>query len=113
MDGLIIKKYWIDKIFLNNTIEIRSSNTKKTGRFALIESGSGCIVGDAYITHTIKIRDEEHFNNLRHIHNIPGKMEKLNYKNVWGWILHSIYKYPKPIPYTHPMGAVIWVKDVL
>ena len=113
MDGLIIKKERCNNIFAGKKIEVRSSNTQKRGRFAIIQSGSGKIVGDAFLTHTVKIRDEEHFKILRHMHHIPGRMEDLKYKNVWGWNLVSVYRYEKPIPYTHPQGAVIWVKNVL
>ena len=46
LDGLLIHAPWIDKI-LNGSKrwEIRGSRTFKEGRIALIESGTGTVVG--------------------------------------------------------------------
>ena len=113
MDGLIIKKKWLDLIFGPKNMEVRSSDTKKRGRIALIESGSGNIVGDTFLLHTCKIRSNKHFKSLYSCHYVSGDFEKLGYTTAWLWVLTSTYKYPAPIPYKHPQGAVIWVKDVL
>ena len=34
------------------------------------------------------------------------------YKKPHAWVLKNPVKYEKPRKYTHPYGAVIWVKDV-
>lgn len=113
MDGLIIKKKWLEKIFFTKNMEIRGSDTKKRGRIALIESGSGKIIGDAILSHTCKVKNDKHFRSLYHCHCVPGGLINLRYTTPWLWILCGIYKYSEPIPYKHPQGAVIWVKDVL
>ncbi|GAF99913.1 unnamed protein product, partial [marine sediment metagenome] len=28
----------------------------------------------------------------------------------YAWVLEKAKRYDEPIPYTHPLGAVIWVK---
>jgi hypothetical protein len=48
MDGLIIKKEWLDFILDGGkTWEMRSRPTKKRGDILLIQSGSGLVVGRA------------------------------------------------------------------
>ena len=55
MDGLIIKKEPLELIFRRTkTFEIRNHVTKKRGRIALIESGTGLIVGEAKIVNSFK-----------------------------------------------------------
>ena len=81
MDGLIIKKEWLDMVFhKDKLIEVRSSNTKKRGRIALIESGSKKIIGDAYLYDTFLFKDDKHFDDYMCVHKIKGKMM---YKNTW------------------------------
>lgn len=113
MDGLIIKKKWLDAIFQGKNMEVRGSDTKKRRRIALIESGSGKIIGDTFLSHTYKIRSNQHFKLLYPCHRVIGGFENLGYTTVWVWVLMGTFKYPEPIPYKHPQGAVIWVKNVL
>lgn len=113
MDGLIIKKKWLDEIFYSNKwMEIRGTNTKKRGRIALIESGTKNIVGDVYLTHTMLFRDNAHFKSCVDIHKVNGEM---TYPKTWAWCFKpfSAVVYDKPTPYKTKPGAVIWVKDVL
>lgn len=57
MDGLIIKKKWLDLILSGKkTLEIRGCSTKKTGvPIYLLESGSKRVRGNMH--HTISISD--------------------------------------------------------
>jgi len=111
MDGLIIKKYWLDKIFDEiKWMEIRSSDTNKRGEIALIESGSGNVVGSARLEGTMRFKDDIHFIKCKEAHYVQGCRP---YKETWAWRLFCSARYKKPIPYKHPQGAVIWVKDVL
>lgn len=34
---------------------------------------------------------------------------KAPYKNTYAWILENPILFNEPVPYKHPMGAVIWV----
>ncbi|WP_245604640.1 hypothetical protein [Paucisalibacillus globulus] len=34
---------------------------------------------------------------------------ELPYKKTYAWVLANPRMYQEPIPYNHPMGAVIWV----
>lgn len=111
MDGLIIKKKWLDLFFTGKkTWEVRSTNAESHigQRIALIESGSGEIKGDAFLDRTFLMNSEQ-FNFCKQFH----LLNKRFYKNNWAWCLVNIQPYPKGIKYNHPKGAVIWVKNVL
>ena len=119
MDGLIIKGKWIDSIFnFEKSIEIRGVPTNKTGQqIALIKSKSSMIYGTTIIYECIQFLDADMFDNMRNLHQYEFSFEKLKkdfgYKKVFGWVFYNIEKFLIPIPYKHPQGAVIWVKDVL
>lgn len=107
--ALIVRKPWIDKILSGEkTWEMRSKPTNIRGRIGLIEQGTGLIVGECEL-----VRSGESINNFnhgygQHLHKINdlSLLEKWHYP----WVLSDVKKYEKPIPYTHPKGAVVWVK---
>jgi len=114
MDGLIIRKKWLDKILAGDKEwEIRSSNTKKRGTIALIEAGSGTIKGIAYLSSALRMDHSHLWPNWFSKHRLRDEeVLSLGYKNPHAWVLNGATRI-KPIPYKHPRGAVIWVKDVL
>lgn len=99
MDGLIIKKEWLDLIVEGKkTIEVRGNSTGKTDEHIyLLESGSHLIRATCRIEgcYPISCSDwsEEREN---HCINIPYADIKKRYKNPTAWI-----------------RAVIWVKNVV
>ena len=108
--ALIVQKFWSDKIFdLNDpkTWEMRSTPTKIRGTVGLIEAGSGLIVG------SVDIIDSQDIHVLKSKEFIQyHKIENLSLLDKWpyAWVLSNAKRFDKPIPYTHPKGAVIWVK---
>ena len=109
MKGLIIREFWLNKILSNEKIwEIRSSNTKIRGKVYLIQSGTKHIYGECDIIDSKKLNLLEYQNN-KDKHCILNELEKLPYKNTYAWIMSNAKRYENPIPYKHPMGAVIWV----
>lgn len=106
--GLIIRQPWIGMI-LNGTKhwEMRSKPTLVRGRIALIQAGTGLIVGEAYLSGSPTDYTETDIKNAhaRHCVDDPELLQRWRYP----WILHAIQKYDDPIPYSHPRGAVIWV----
>lgn len=106
--GLIIKKEWLDRIFDGGKVwEMRSRPTNITGRIGLIQSGSGLIVGEVTLVGWIKLdlSTMDACNNLHQIEDI-----KLLERWPYAWVLEDAKRYENPMPYTHPQGAVIWVK---
>ena len=106
--GLIIRKNWLDKIFeTGKTMEMRSTKTNIRGRIGLIEAKSGLIVGEVTLYDcTEKLTNEQALK-----YSSQHQVDDLNLLKKWcyGWKLKDIKKYPFPVPYLHPKGAVIWV----
>lgn len=107
--ALIIRKPWVDLILDNGKVwEMRSSKTHFTGWFGLIESGSGLIVGKAFMTsgHIKPTKDDLIANAQKH------QVKDLSLLDKWcySWTLEQAQRFDKPIPYQHPNGAVTWVR---
>lgn len=112
MNGLIIKPYWIEKIFNENKLwEIRGNNTKIRGEIFLIASGTKMIVGKCELIDSIYL-DEVSYKLNQDKHKIDTEKIKYPYKKTYAWVLKNPVIFEKPIPYAHPQGAVIWVKDL-
>jgi hypothetical protein len=110
MKGLIIKSPWIELILEGKkTWEIRGSNTKIRGPIALIKSGSGKVFGEVDIiaSRELYLKDSQ---ESRKFHCVESEYSpKLPYKKTYAWVMDNPITYKEPIPYKHPMGAVIWV----
>lgn len=111
--GLIIKENFLDLIFAcRKTWEIRGADTHVHGPIAMIQSGSGCIVGTCELIGTKgPLMLNEYKNNYRKI-GIAKKddIKKLPYNRTYAWIMAKAKRLKRPLPYKHPQGAVIWVK---
>ena len=115
MDGLIIKREWLDLIISGRkTLEIRGCNTKKVKeKIYLLSSPNHRIMAECIIkaAYPISCSDwsEEREN---HCVDIPYPELKKRYNTPYAWVLSEV----KPIKdiwfYNHPKGAVIWVKNV-
>ncbi len=115
MNGLIIKKKWLNLIVSGKkTIEIRGNNTQKQNEtIYLLESGTHRVVATAIISSTYPISCSDWAEERdKHCVDISYTDIKKRYKTPYAWVLSKI----KPIEdiwyYKHPQGAVIWVKDV-
>lgn len=111
MRGLIIKPPWIDLILDGEKIwEIRGNNTNVRGKIYLIKSGTKQIFG------TVELIDSKPLSYADYIENEDKhcisvcKENKLPYKKTYAWVLKNPIQFEKPIPYSHPRGAIIWVK---
>lgn len=111
MKGLVIRQPHIGKILAGEkTWEMRSRPTKVRGRIALIEAGSGMIVGECDIIRSFEaptLPVMRHF--TRGYHCLEEKDYHLMDKWKYAWQLENVIKYENPVPYQHPKGAVIWV----
>ena len=115
MDGLIIKKKWLDLIVSGKkTIEIRGSNTKKQNEtIYLLESGTHRVVATAIISSSYPVlRSDWSEERGRHCVDISYTDLKKRYKTPYAWVLSKIEPIEDIWQYEHPQGAVIWVKDV-
>ena len=110
MDGFVIRPRWINEILAGRKIwEIRGSSTRKRGLVALIESGTGTVVGVARLERVEGPLGLREFaaNARKHRSNIG---RELPYRRTFAWVLKFARRLQQPVRYRHPMGAVIWVK---
>ena len=106
--ALIIDEPWISKILsVEKTWEMRTRPTKIRGLIGLIRKSSGLIIGQCELIDSpiISMEDLVTFTNFHCIEDIT-----LLTKWRFPWILKDAKLYDIPIPYKHPLGAVIWVK---
>ena len=110
MKGLIIKSPWIELILDGKkTWEIRGSNTNIRGTIALIKSGSGKVFGEVDLIDSVELTLED-YQESRKLHGVQSEnVLELPYRRTYAWVLTNPKIYKDPIPYKHPMGAVIWV----
>lgn len=112
MKALLIKKKWLDLILSGEkTWELRGSNTARRGEIALIESGTGTIVGTCVVEDTKGPLSLSQLKRSKAMHGVAPKEfgDEPPYKRTYAWILGRARRLPKPVPYRHPSGAVIWV----
>lgn len=111
MKGIVIKQPWIDLIFDGKkTWEIRSKTAKIRGKIALIQSGSGLVIGTVELADSKELSFEE-YQRSGAFHAIEDT-SIIKYKKIHAWVLQNAVRFETPIPYTHPQGAVIWVNLV-
>lgn len=130
--GLCVKAPWSDLI-LNGvkTWEIRGSRTNIRGTIGIIQSGTGLVMGSADLIDCIGPLTPEQMNANFNNHRVYGQFvvrehpssaiifaqdcvanneTPMPYKNSFAWVLTKAKLFTKPVPYKHPMGAVIWVR---
>lgn len=112
MKGLVIESKWVDLILDGKkTWELRSSATSVRGIIALIKKGTGHIYGLAKISGVRGPLTERELLESQNRHQVPqGFWQPFeDFKWRFAWELEELVKLDKPVPYTHPNGAVIWV----
>lgn len=108
--ALVIQSHWCNLILQNiKPWEMRSTKTKVRGAIGLIESGSGLIVGKVNLVDSLDaLPESEYFNHIKK-HQIESREISVS-KWKFPWVLEDALRFPKPIQYSHPKGAVIWVR---
>jgi hypothetical protein len=112
MKGLIIGSPQIDKILAGKkTWEMRSTATKQRGLIALIRKGSGTVVGVVDLVDSRGPFDRKEMLENEHRHQItPDRLDLpkiCTYRHAW--VMANVHAFQRPINYSHPSGAVIWV----
>ena len=108
---LIVKKNpWLDLILSRDkTWEIRDTQTKQRGKIHLALSGAGGrIVGQCHITDSVAI-DKLTLRTTFPRHRIKD-LARITYRRPHAWVLSKARRYIKPFVYSHPQGAIKWVR---
>jgi hypothetical protein len=112
LKGLLIRSPYVDWILDGRkTWELRGSATKIRGCVALIQSGSGTVVGtcdligvEGPLTNRLLRANADRLNARPEEFDGP-----LYYRRTFAWVLSNARRCARPVPYQHPSGAVIWV----
>lgn len=114
LKGLIIRAPYIDWILDGRkTWELRGSATKVRGPVALIQGGTGKVVGTCEISGVVgPLAVNDLRANAKKLNAKPSDFsEPLHYGDkTHAWVLSNVKRLKKPVPYQHPSGAVIWVR---
>src|SRR5438128_1666594 len=113
MKALIIAEPWISAILKGEkTWEMRKTGCKLRGPIALIKKGSGHVVGTADVADCRPpLRSPEEYAAAEPYHRVGPSRRESAFAEGWRtpWVLANARLLPKPVPYKHPSGAVIWV----
>jgi hypothetical protein len=108
--ALIIDSFWIELILSGLKIwEMRTDMTNVRGRIGLIKKGSGLVVGEAELTDSLPPLPACDYFHYTPLHRIT-KRDDVAHKWRYPWVLKNAKRYDSPIPYSHPQGAVVWVR---
>lgn len=90
------------------TLEMRSRKTNIRGRIGIIEQGTGTIIGEVDLVESYDSWDQQSLFLAKDLH----RVEDLTLLKKWcfPWVLSNPEKYKEPKPYTHPKGAMSWIK---
>jgi hypothetical protein len=112
LSGLLIRSPYIDWILGGSkSWEIRGRATRKRGRIALIQSGTGTVVGSADLVDVIgPLTRSEYLSNARKTGLKRSAIPRaLRYKHTFAWVLKNPRRLKTPVRYHHPYGSIIWV----
>lgn len=109
--ALVVKENWARHILSGEkTWEIRGSATSIRGRIAIAVSGTGEIWGEVDLVDCVALPEKEQwFYQERHRHRVLYSSD-ICYERPHAWILKNAAIYVHPKNYSHPSGAVIWVR---
>jgi hypothetical protein len=112
MKALLVREPWIDLILAGEkTWELRGSRTSTRGCIALVQSGTGTIVGTCDIVDVVGPLSLSALRRNAALHKVPAaKLRDNPYTQTFAWIISNAKALRKPVRYRHRPGAVIWAR---
>ena len=105
---LVVKNPWLELILAGKKVwEIRGESTKVRGKIAL-SGGGGLIDGQCHITNSFAI-DKGVLGKHVGKHCVKD-LGVIPYRRPHAWVLSKARRYKTPFEYSHPRGAIKWVK---
>jgi hypothetical protein len=113
LKALIVDEPWMSHILKGEkTWEMRKRQCKIRGPIALIRKGSGQVVGVAEVPGSLPpIATFAEFAAAEPKHRIPPARQPRSFADGWrnAWVFAKARPLARPVRYSHPSGAVIWV----
>ncbi len=107
--ALIVHEPWLSLILDGRkTWEIRGMRTRRRGTIHLARARSNLLLGRVRIVDCLAVTREElalhaERHHVRDVASVP-------YRRIFAWVLAHAEWYAEPRTYTHPTGAIIWVR---
>src|SRR5713101_7849322 len=113
LKGIVVRQPYVDWILDGRkTWEIRGSATTIRGPVALIQGGSGTIVGTCRLKDVIgPLRRKDLQRNAGKLNCKASELAGPRYygDHTYAWVLSNVRRLLNPVSYRNPAGAVIWV----
>jgi hypothetical protein len=107
--GLIVRADPLNLILDGTKVwEVRGHRTQLRGPIALIEAGSGHVVGVAELVDVVGPMSAAAISASAG--RTGYKRLPVNYREYFAWVLRSARRLKNPVHYRHPSGAVVWVR---
>ena len=120
--ALVVKAKWA-RLLLNGTktLELRGRRTLRTGRVALAVAGTSQLYGTVELVSSELVGRRLANGELAPppygpfvvdlaAQHCVHDLSSIRYRQIWAWKVRRPILYRKPKNYTHPKGAVTWVK---
>ena len=121
--ALVVEPVWIEEILAGRkTWELRGQNCHLRGAVALAARGK--LLGEVTFEQAMMVGERDAGGTLqapqgreRDFLALPENVAQhrvenftaLPYSRVWAWVMSHPVRYPSPVPYRHPLGAVKFV----
>ena len=107
---LVVKNPWLELILAGKKVwEIRSASTKVRGKIHLaLSGGGGRIVGQCHITDSFAM--DKGVLGKHVVKHCVKDLGMIPYRRPHAWVLSKARRYKTPFEYSHPRGAIKWVK---
>lgn len=112
MKALIVRSPWIKAILRGEkTWEMRTAPTMYRGPLALIEKGTGLIVGVTRLLDSLPRLGPDRMAATREWHRIPAELDETVIASGWmhPWVLGSTFPLASPVTAGQRRGQVVWV----
>jgi hypothetical protein len=109
--GLIIMADPLEKILSGTkSLELRKSRNLQSGPIALIQKGTGCVMGVAQVSEAISPMSWPEFEARAGEHGVESYRMRAVFGSgyFYGWPLSGVRRLRTPVAYRHRAGAVTW-----
>lgn len=113
MKGLLIREHWLEKILRGQKAwELRGSRTATRGVIALIQSGTGTVVGTCEIDDVLGPLSLAELRRTTAKHRVPASSigSDWSYETTYAWVMRRPRRLSRRVPYRRRRGQVIWAK---
>ena len=109
--ALLVRPPWAERIAVGQkTWEIRSRRTGVRGQIAIAQAGTGTLVGVCRPHDVLGPLDADAYRSSWRLWGGEGPEPVPPYPRTFAWVLRGARAFASPVPYRHPLGAVVWVR---